>query len=88
MTHSGETFIGIKAHSHAAAGVPQWFLLQPLPHMLLHRMGLEPIYLWHLVAPLPHPHQCEQIHLIQWNPIDSGIIATAIAAPCEWIFTP
>ena len=32
-----------------------------------------------LAAPLPQPHQCEQVHLIQWNPIDSGTGATATA---------
>ena len=36
-----------------------------------------------LAAPLPQPHQCEQVHLIQRNSIDSGTIAAAVAAPCE-----
>ena len=36
-----------------------------------------------LVAPLLQPNQCEQVHLIQWNPIDSGTVATAIVTPCE-----
>ena len=39
-----------------------------------------------LAAPLPQPHQCEQVHLIQWNPIDSGTVAAAVAAPCERTF--
>ena len=42
---------GIKARSHSAAAVLQGFL----PHTLPHRKGLEPIYLWHLVAPLLQP---------------------------------
>ena len=40
-----------------------------------------------LAAPLPQPHQCEQVHLIQWNPIDSGTVAAAVAAPCERTFS-
>ena len=40
-----------------------------------------------LVAPLPQSHQCEQVHLTQWNPIDSGTVAAAVAAPCERTFT-
>ena len=40
-----------------------------------------------LVAPLPQPHQCEQVHLIQWNPIDSGTVAAPVAAPCERTYT-
>ena len=40
-----------------------------------------------LAAPLLRPHQCEQVHLIQWNPIDSGTVAAAIAAPCERTLT-
>ena len=39
-----------------------------------------------LAAPLPQPHQCEQVHLIQWNPIDSSTVAAAVAAPCERTF--
>ena len=43
----------------------------------------------HLLAtPLPQPHQCEQVHLIQWNPIDSGTVAAAVAAPCERTLIP
>ena len=41
-----------------------------------------------LAAPLSQPHQCEQVHLTQWNPIDSGTVTTAVAAPCEQTFTP
>ena len=40
-----------------------------------------------LVTPLPQPHQCEQVHLIQWNSIDSGTVAAAVAAPCERTFS-
>ena len=40
-----------------------------------------------LVALLLQPHQCEQVHLIQWNPIDSGTVAAAVAAPCERTLT-
>ena len=41
-----------------------------------------------LVAPLLQLHQCEQVHLIQWNPIDSGTVAVAVAAPSERTFKP
>ena len=40
-----------------------------------------------LVALLPQLHQCEEVHLIQWNPIDRGTVAAAVAAPCERTFT-
>ena len=40
-----------------------------------------------LVAPLLQPHQCEQVHLKQGNPIDSGTVAAAVAAPCERTFS-
>ena len=41
----------------------------------------------HLLAALfSQPHQCEQVHLIQWNPIVTATflaIDTAVAAQCE-----
>ena len=39
-----------------------------------------------LVALLLQPHQCEQVHLIQWNPIVTATflaVAAAVAAQCE-----
>ena len=52
----------------------------------LHRIGLEPIYLWHCCR--GHCHKCsyEQFHQLQCNPIDSGTIAEAAATPCERTF--
>ena len=39
-----------------------------------------------LAAPMPQPNQCEQVHLIQWNPIESSTVAAAVATPCERAF--
>ena len=39
-----------------------------------------------LVALLSQPHQCEQVNLIQWNPIVTATflaVATAVATQCE-----
>ena len=79
-------FVQFKARSHGAAAVPQGFLPQPLPHMLPHRMGLEPIYLRHLVAPLPQP--LPLLHSMNTH-IGSNafhFFAAAAAAPCERTF--
>ena len=73
--------IHIKALSHGKAAVAQGFL----PHTLPHRMGLEPIYLWHLVALLPLP-----LLLLLPQSMNTHIgsnafhcFAAVAAAPCE-----
>ena len=83
VVFSGITHEGVKACSHGAAAVPQGFLPQPLPHMLLHRIRLEPIYLWHLAAPLPLPHSMNT----HTGSKAFHFFAAAAAGPCERTFT-
>ena len=40
-----------------------------------------------LVAPLPQPHQCEQVHLIQWNPIVTATFSCRCCRRCRTVWT-
>ena len=73
----------LKARSHGAAAVPQGFL----PHTLPHRMGLEPIYLGHLVAPLLQPLPLPHSMNTHIGSNAFHFFAAATAAPCERTFT-
>ena len=58
-------------------------ILCNVPLLLLHRMGLEPIYLQHHCRSRCRKCSYERLHLVQWNPIDNVAVAAAAAAPCE-----
>ena len=82
LLHEAETKT-VKARSHGTAAVPQGFWPQPLPH----RIGLEPVYLRHLAAPLLQPLPLPHSMNTHIGSNAFHFFAAAAAAPCEWTFT-